>query len=258
MYNFFDFCTNIPNKYVFTNFGIDHICAILITFLTIFIGLILLKILSSNNQKNTIKILALLVPIVEITHNIWLYFVNNAKIVELLSLHLCGLQMYFIPLAVFTKVIVFKDFIFATSILGGIFGIIFPSGVSGSYPIWHFQTIQTFIYHGLLILVPLAILFTTDYRPTLTRFHKVVGLFLIIAFVDLYVDLTFNQNYLFLVTSPEMPLLRNIQLNYGTLPYLIFTFFALLFICICIHIPFDLYQKKHNVLKSIEKKEALV
>lgn len=256
MYNFFDFYTNISNNYAFQNFGTAHICAILITFLTILICLFLLKKLSSNNQKKMIKLFAILVPIVETTHNIWLYIVNNAKIVELLSLHLCGLQMYFIPLAVFTKFVVFKDFIFATSILGGIFGIIFPSGVSGSYPIWHFQTIQTFIYHGLLILVPLAILITTDYRPTLKRFHKVVGLFLIIASIDLFVDLTFNQNYLFLVTSPEMPLLRNIQLNYGTLPYLIFTFFALLFICICIHIPFDLYHKRH--ISKIEKVEALV
>lgn len=246
MYNFFDFCTNIPKEYAFKNFGFEHILAIVITFLIVFLSLVLLKKLSKQKQSIIIKISAILVPVIEISHNVWLFVANNASIVELLSLHLCGLQMYFIPLAVFTKFLVFKDFVFATSILGGIFAIIFPSGVSDVYPFWHFQTIQTLVYHALLIFVPIAILITTNYRPTLKRFHKVLGLFLGIVCIALFVDLTFGQNYLFLVSSPDMPLLKNIQLNYGTVPYLIFTFFALLLICICIHIPFDLHERKRR------------
>ncbi len=249
MYNFFDYFTDIPKDKVFQNFSLEHIIAIIISFSTIILCLILLKKLSPKKQNIFIKICAILVPILEISHNIWLYIVADAGILQLLSLHLCGLQMYFIPLAVFTNILVFKDFVFASSILGGFFATIFPSGVAGAYPIWHFQTIQTLIYHGLLIFVPIAIMLTTDYRPTLKRFHKVLGLFAIIIAIDLFVDLKFKQNYLFLVTSPDMPLLRNIQLNYGTIPYLIFTFFALLFICMLIHIPFELKRKltKKNI-----------
>lgn len=258
MYNFFDFCTAIPKECAFKNFGVEHILGICVTFFIVYLGLVLLKRLSPSKQDKLIKFCAVLVPIVEISHNIWLYIVNHAKWVELLSLHLCGLQMYFIPLAVFTKALVFKDFVFATSILGGIFAIIFPSGVSDVYPFWHFQTLQTLLYHGLLIFVPIAILVTTNYRPTLKRFHKVLGLFLAIASVDLFVDLSFGQNYLFLVTSPDMPLLRNIQLNYGTIPYLIFTFSALLLICLCLHIPFDLQRKRDNCnSKSLETPSRL-
>ena len=242
MYNFFDFCNKIPKQFAFKNFGFEHICAIIITFLIIYLVLIFLKKSSILKQKKIIRFLAILVPILEISHNFWLYIVNDASFVELLSLHLCGMQMYFIPLAVFTKYTVFKDFIFATSILGGFFGIVFPSGVSDTYPLWHFQTLQTFLYHGLLILVPTALLITTDYRPTIKRFHRVLGLFAIIALLALSVDLAFIQNYLFLRTAPDMPLLHNMQLNFGTIPYLIFTFFALLIICILIHLPFDIYE----------------
>ena len=244
MYSFFDFYTQIPKEYTFKNFGFEHIISMIIIFIVIYICLKALKKLSVKAQDIIIKTCAIFVPILELSHNVWLYFCADATLPQLLSLHLCGLQMYFIPLAVFTKILVFKDFVFASSILGGIFAIIFPSGVAGAYPIWHFQTLQTFLYHGLLIFVPIALLITTDYRPTLKRFPKVFALFMVIATIALCVDLIFNQNYLFLVTSPDMPLLRNIQLSYGTIPYLVFTFLALLLICIFIHIPFDLQNKK--------------
>jgi len=251
MYNFFDFFTRIPREYAFKNFGFEHISTIIIIFLFIAFALVLLRKFSDTNRRNIIKACAILVPIVEISHNIWLYIVHKSSIVELLSLHLCGMQMYFIPLAVFTKFKTFKDFIFATSILGGFFGIVFPSGISDTYPFWHFQTLQTFLYHGLLIFVPIALLITTDYKPTLKRFHKVLGLFAIIAILALSVDLIFDQNYLFLRTAPDMPLLHNMQITYGTIPYLIFTFFALLAICILIHLPFDIYAyRKKNLSKS--------
>ncbi len=247
MYNFFDFYTNISKEYAFSNFGFEHILSIIIIFAIITLCLLKLKKINTKYQNLIIKACAICVPVLELSHNIWLAIYGNASFTELLSLHLCGIQMYFIPLAVFTNILVFKDFIFATSILGGIFAIIFPSGVTGNYPLWHFQTLQTFLYHGLLIFVPLSILITSDYRPTTKRFYKVFLLFLSIASIALFVDLTFDENYLFLVTSPDMPLLRNIQIYCGTFPYLIFTFFALLIICISIHLPFDLYENSHKI-----------
>jgi len=250
MYNFFDFYTNIPKEYVFNNFSFEHILSMILIFTIITLCLLKLKKAEVKHQNLIIKICAILVPFLEISHNIWLAIFSNASFTELLSLHLCGMQMYFIPLAVLTNILVFKDFVFATSILGGIFAIIFPSGVTGNYPLWHFQSLQTFLYHGLLVFVPISILITSNYRPTIKRFYKVLGLFILIASIALFVDLKFNENYLFLITSPDMPLLRNIQITCGTSAYLIFTFFALLIICISIHLPFDLYE-------SLHKKEAM-
>lgn len=244
MYNFFDFYTNISKEFVFQRFDAEHLMSIFLIFSIIFLSFIFFKKLSPKKQKIILKTTAICVPLLELSHNIWLYFYGNANLTQLLSLHLCGMQMYFIPLAVFTKFLVFKDFAFATAILGGIFGIIFPSGISNAYPLWHYQTLQTFLYHALLIFVPMAILITTDYRPTLKRFHKVLILFFVIVFLAFIVNLTFDQNYLFLITAPDMLLLKNIQNNYGTVTYLFFTFCALLLICICIHLPFYLHKTK--------------
>ena len=132
MYNFFDFYTQIPKEYAFKNFGFEHLTSIVVIFAFIYFCLRILKKLSAKAQNIIIKTCAIFVPILELSHNVWLYFSANASLPQLLSLHLCGLQMYFIPLAVFTKFLVFKDFVFASSILGGIFAIIFPSGVAGA------------------------------------------------------------------------------------------------------------------------------
>lgn len=246
MYNFFDFYTKIPKESAMKNFGFQHISCIIIIFMLIYICLKFLKKSSCKVQNIVIKVSAIFVPILELSHNIWLYLCADASLPELLSLHICGMQMYFIPLAVFTKALIFKDFVFASSVLGGFLAIVFPSGITDTYPLWHFQTLQTFAYHALLIFVPVAILLTTDYRPTLKRFHKVLLLFFGIAGLAFIVDIIWNQNYLFLVTAPDMPLLHNMQIMYGTPTYLIFTFFALLFCCILIHLPFDLKKLKEN------------
>lgn len=242
MYGFFDFYTKIPKKYAMHNFGVSHIVTMFLIFLLITFSLIYLKKLSKHKQQIIIKVCAILVPILELSHNIWLYFCGNATISQLLSLHLCGLQMYFIPLAIFTNIIIFKDFVFATSILGGLLAIIFPSGITDTYPLWHFQTLQTFIYHSLLVFVPIALIITTDYRPTIKRFYKIIAIFLLIVSVAWFVDITYDQNYLFLVTAPDMFFLHNMQIELGTAPYLIFTFFFLLTCSILIHLPFDIYQ----------------
>lgn len=244
MYNFFDYYTELPANVAMPNFGIAHICSIIFIAVLILVSLKLLRKLNNKKQQLIIKICAILVPILEISHNIWLYICADAKIEQLLSLHLCGLQMYFIPLAVFTKFVIFKDFTFATSILGGIFAIIFPSGITDTYPLWHFQTLQTFAYHALLIFVPLAMLITTDYRPTIKRFHKVLALFFIITLIAFIVDIFYNQNYLFLIIAPDF--LHNMQLTLGTGPYLLFTFFVLLISSVLLHLPFDIKSNMEN------------
>ena len=98
---------------------------------------------------------------------------------------------------------VFKDFVFATSLLGGIFGTVLPAGVADYYPLFSFQTIQTIMLHGLLIYVPLAQILSGRHRPDLRRFHHVLCLFLAVVFVVGFIDFHFDQNYMFLFAPPE-------------------------------------------------------
>ena len=86
---------------------------------------------------------------------VWLFLLGEGDWVKLLPLHLCGLQVLFIPLAVFTRSEALRSYVWATSILGGITAIVYPAGIVGTYPFFLFQTFQSFALHLLLILVPI-------------------------------------------------------------------------------------------------------
>ena len=243
MDNFFGFYTQYEKKQTFQGFGFEHICAIIITAIIIAMITYYIGKINKIKAKKFLNILAILVPIVELSHTIWLINCGQTDFRKLLPFHLCAMQVFFIPLAVFTKKQVFKDFVFATSILGGSFGIIFPSGVADNYPFFHFQTIQTLCYHSLLILVPILLIRIGEYKPTIKRLKNSVILFIAIGIPVYILDTILGENYMFLKCPPEVDFIENIFSNYGQTVYLIIMFILLLIASMLIHIPFDMINR---------------
>lgn len=104
---------------------------------------------------------------------VWLFLLGEGYWVKLLPLHLCGLQVLFIPLAVFTRSEALRSYVWATSILGGITAIVYPAGIVGTYPFFHFQTFQSFALHLLLILVPILMFLCDGYAPSIKQLPSV-------------------------------------------------------------------------------------
>lgn len=166
-----------PESQAFLLFGAEHFVLLFVLAICIAILLYLLKHMPPACAKYIIYAAAVIEPVLELSHSVWMYLTGTTEIVKLLPLHLCGLQSLFIPLAVFTKLTCFQDFVYASSLLGGIFGTVFPAGVAGYYPLWSFQTLQTFALHGLLIFIPLALIRTNQHRPDPRRFPRVLCIF---------------------------------------------------------------------------------
>jgi len=266
MNNFFGFYTQYEKKQTFQGFGFEHICGIIIIVAVITIITCSIGKISKRKSKKALNIFAILVPILELSHTIWLIYCGQTDFRKLLPFHLCAMQVFFIPLAVFTKKQVFKDFVFATSILGGTFGIIFPSGVANNYPFFHFQTIQTLCYHSLLILIPILLIRIGEHKPTVKRLKNSVFLFIAIGIPVYILDTILRENYMFLKSPPEVTFIEDIFFNYGQSIYLIVMFVLLLIAAMLIHIPFDIIdsirkskfeEKKNNKLKE-EKCEVKV
>lgn len=233
-----------PSPQAFSLFGGQHIALLLFLAGCIAAGLFILKRLSPQGQKRMIYAAAILEPTLELSHSLWMYFTGTTEIVKLLPLHLCGLQSLFIPLAVFTKFTCFRDFVYATSLLGGIFGTVFPAGVAGYYPLWSFQTLQTFALHGLLIFVPLALILSGQHRPDPRRFPRVLCIFLLAALVVGIVDRVFGENYMFLFAAPENTPLEWIFDAFGRGVYLACAFVLLACASLLIHLPFRVRAAK--------------
>ena len=258
MTDFFKYYNEISKDVVFYNFDLSHVIALIIVVLTI---VILLKLFSKMKQENArivLKILAVVLVVVELSHTYWLYKCGVRDWFKLLPLHICALNIFFVPLAVFTRKKFLCEYIYAFSIVGGIFGLTLPSGVSGSYPIIHYQSIQTFIYHGLLIFIPLAQIVIKDFMPDVKNAYKVYVLFLIIASLVGIFDYTFDENYMFIKYPPDVEIARWVYKNLGVVVY------TSLFGVICIsgslliYLPIEIYKKINDRKKQEKEVEEIV
>ncbi len=224
---FFSYYPEIPKEKVFHTFDLYHIIAMLIIILLIAAALFATKKAKPKTVNTTLRICAVLVPITELSRVIWMISRGQTSLSELLPLHVCGMQVFFIPAAIYSNKLILKDYVYTTALLGGILAIISPSGVAEAYPILHFQTIQTFVLHFLLIFIPLAMVICTDYKPTIKRFPGVLAIFLFSAGIALAADYLLDENYMFLRYPPEVGFLLNLFNHYGQFIYLLVAFLLL-------------------------------
>lgn len=237
MTDFFTRC-NTPHPDAFSVLDTGHVFLLLLDLLVLSLLLFWTWHASPKTQHRLLCAAGVLVPLLELSHSVWMYLTGTTQLVQLLPLHLCGLQSLFIPLAVFTRFSVFKDFVFATSLLGGIFGTLIPAGVAEYYPLFSFQTIQTVMLHGLLIYVPLALIVSGRHRPDLHHFHHVLCLFLFVVFVVGFIDFRFGQNYMFLFEPPAGTPLVWVFDTFGRQAYLLTAFVILSGASVAVHLPF--------------------
>lgn len=235
-----------PLPQAFPLLGARHVVLLFLLAFAIAAGLRHLRRLPPEGARRMLIGAALLVPALELTHSVWLHLTGTGPLIKLLPLHLCGLQSLFIPLAVFTRRTVFQDFVYATSLLGGIFGTVFPAGVADYYPAFSFQTLQTFVLHGLLIFVPLALIQTGEHRPALRRFPRTLGVFVAVALAVGMVDGLFGENYMFLCAPPAGTPLVWIFDTFGHAVYLVCTFAVLAGASLLIHLPFAAAGKRET------------
>ena len=170
--------------------------------------IILYHHLSHSQSVKLLHILAIAVPVVEAVRILWMICLGEGNWVKLLPLHLCGLQVIFIPLAVFTKNRRFQSYVWATSILGGIVAILYPSGIVETYPFFHFQTLQSFVLHILLVLVPLLMFLCGEYHPRTSDITMMFPVLLLGASAAFAVDWIWDQNYMFLRSADGVPLVQ--------------------------------------------------
>lgn len=227
-----------PHAGAFSLFGTVHILLLALSAGIVCLVLHWVSRQTYAAQERVLRCMALLVPVLELSHAVWLCAAGVTEPDKLLPLHLCGMQSVFIPLAVFSRRRCWRDYVYATSLLGGVFALIFQTGVAGYYPLWHFQTLQNIALHLLLILVPLILVLTGRHRPHPARFPVCVLIFLCVAALAGLVDWLGNENYMFLSYPPANTPLVWVYRTLGKGPYLTTAFLLLSGLSFLTHLPF--------------------
>ena len=188
-------------------FSLEHFFLIFATLVCVAIALKKTVHKSKNEVYKIIKKLTIAVWILEIVKI--LYTVGYLKLTDVkewLPLYYCSLLLYASFLSSFTKG-TFKrmgDVFLATgSLVGGIVFILLPTTSLPKYPAFHFISIHSFFFHGVMVYLTILIN-KTHYieleKQDVMYFASLVGIICLLALV---VNLEFNSNLMSLILDLE-------------------------------------------------------
>lgn len=183
-------------------FGIEHGILSVLTLLGIVIALKYTKI----NRKEDIKriilkstIILWVLEIAKIIFNIWAGNRNNLN--TYIPIYYCSILLYAGILSSFCKGRVQRIgdvFIAVGGAIAGIIFIIFPTTSLQIYPMWHFITVQSFFYHGVMIY--LAVLINQYHYIELEKKDIIyyASLVIVISLIALFINKLYGSNLMFI------------------------------------------------------------
>lgn len=234
-------------------FTIGHLVLIIITVIGIIIAL---KCSQKKDVYNIIKSITLIIYILEIITIIFNVKQNSFSAVNTyLPLYYCSVLLYSGILSSFGKGTLKRvgDVSLATgSIIGGIIFIIYPSTSLPMYPAFHFLSIHSFLFHGMMIYLGILINKTRYIeleKKDIKYFASLIGCMSIVALI---INKLFDGNLMFISNNfPGTPIEIIYKITKGGFLY------SLIMIIAQMTIPFYIsYYFIKKISQQKEKKEV--
>lgn len=192
-----------PNEYepceIFTT---QHFILIILTIISISVALKKTVNKGKKEVKKIIKNLTIFIWVLELVKIGFNLYIGNANNVnEYLPLYYCSLLLYAGLMSSFGKGKIKRIgdvFLSTGGIIGGIVFIIMPTTSLPKYPMLHFISLHSFLYHGIMVYIGLLIN-STNYIQLELRdilyFAELVGT---ICAVALVINNIFDSNLMFI------------------------------------------------------------
>lgn len=192
----------------FQLFGSKHISALSIIIL-ICLSFFYFRGRWDGRQKRIIRLaLGTALALNELALHIWSAYWGIWNIQTMLPLHLCSVMVWVSVYALIAKDYRLYDFVYFLGMGGAIQALLTPADAS-AYDFPHFRIMQTFISHGLLVIIPIYLTVVEGLRPTLNSFKRLflwVNIYLIVVF---FINRSIGSNYLFTAQKPPSPTLMD-------------------------------------------------
>lgn len=239
----YDFQTTIFEMQAPTVFGPKHIAGsvaigVMIAVLLVF----LLVIIRKQNHSKTLKIMTIVLLALEITKYSHALITWGSFPLHYIPMQLCSFSLYLMPIASFGKGKL-RDFFlpttFAVGLLAGLIVLVYPATVLGGLYGWfplleNIIPIISFLYHGLMILFSLYLLFAKVYQPNIKDFGKVYLSLIGFAALAIITNAIFGTDMMFLNTAAGSPF-QFVLLQYGRFVYYLL---MLVLAAVLLFIPF--------------------
>ena len=188
-------------------FSVGHFILLFLTITGVIIAIHFTKNRDKEAVKKTIKRCTIFLWILEIIKIIFNLVIGNSKNINTyIPLYFCSLTLYAGLFSSFAKGKLKKigDVFLATGgIVAGIVFIIFPTTSLLTYPIFHYITMQSFIFHGAMIYLGIII---NKYKYIEIEKKDILyyaGLILVICIIAYIINSIFDSNLMFI--SKDFP-----------------------------------------------------
>lgn len=200
---FFAHYTQLNNVPVVMPFDSNNIALIFIGLFSALLPLLIAIPLSENSRRKALVMWVGVIVFLELSRQVWAISLGSYDFSEMLPLHLCGLQIFLMPLMLKTQDRRWRTFVFLTAMIGALAAIFFNEGILERYPLWHFQSLQSFVIHGLIMMVPIYDIIWLKYRPSFKELPFSLMLLLYLAIQNYIINIFTGGNYLFVTFAPK-------------------------------------------------------
>jgi len=117
-------------------------------------------------------------------------------------LHICSFGVMFSVIILFTDSKKVFEYLFFFGILGGLLALFVPNSLGYTY--YNMRYYHFILLHMSIAIVPIYYYKAYNYRISLKSIYKTMGLLLLILPFVVYVNITFDKNYMFIGEKPQI------------------------------------------------------
>lgn len=189
----------VPEGVGFTTFGATHLIW-LVSMALIAAVVIVVYRKADPKKKNIIRlILGWLIVFSEILKNIVAACTGTFGVGHL-PFHLCGINILIILFDLFKPTKVTRNFLYYFCIPGAALALLFPNWTA--LPSFNFFCIHSFTIHAMLVLYPLLLINSDDFKPEIKQMLWSIVLLIAMAIPIYFINLWLDTNFMFLM-DPE-------------------------------------------------------
>ncbi len=126
------------------------------------------------------------------------YGINS---VEWIPLYYCSCYIYACFMALSKWTLIKRAgiaFIFFGGIIGGLAFFCYPNACIPNYPLLHFMTLRTFIFHGSMVFLGLLVVITGYYKPNKKDFLPYISFLGIVSALAYIANMIFHKNFMYM------------------------------------------------------------
>jgi hypothetical integral membrane protein (TIGR02206 family) len=246
---FYDY-KNVPEGLGITSFSTAHLIWLGAIFVIIVLISLFYRSLRPKSRTTFKKGFAAFIIGAEILRQVY-YIVLGRYYLEYLPLHLCGLTEMTIFIYAYTNNKIAKESLYALGIVGALMALMFADWLM--LPLFNFQSIHSFLMHGLLIAFIIMLVASGELRPNAKNLPKVFLVHLAICVVLYFFNKQFDTNFFFMnYPSPGSPLIIFEQM-FGNPGYVFFTIVLVFIVWLIEYVPWLFVREKKNYKYSFKE-----